>query len=395
MATPERPPDFPPERLADTRPVRPVVQHTLLELRGGAARVAGLLAHGLTRLGRASRRVFEVPETFTGQSRLAAEPWREGLLGAMTQGEILHVHSTADWVELLGLLAGRSGRSGQAGRVVLTLHDMSLLTGGCAYAMDCAGFGQGCVDPCPRGFPESAAQRRLQAQALAGLSPLLVTPSRWLKGLAEAALPGASVTVIPNGVEWPSETFSRREAKKALGLAPEARLALFVAHGGSQAAYKHGGAWLDIWRGIKARVPAAVGFFVGGQEQSRLEGDLALWPFMEQAQLRRFLAGADVLVYPSLADNHPLLILEAMAQRCPVVAHAVGGIPEQITHDRTGLLARPGDDAALVAAAAEVLLSPSKGRALAEEAWGRGRTHFCAARMVEDHIKLYAGLDAV
>lgn len=59
------------------------------------------------------------------------------------------------------------------------------------------------------------------------------------------------------------------------------------------------------------------------------------------------LKGADVLVNPSLSEGLPNIVLEAMALGVPVIATAVGGVPEIITDESTGYLVRAGDRRAL------------------------------------------------
>ena len=67
-------------------------------------------------------------------------------------------------------------------------------------------------------------------------------------------------------------------------------------------------------------------------------------PFVEvREMLAAAYAAADVCLFPSLAENYPMTMLEVMACGTPVVAFAVGGIPEQIAHQKTGFVAREGD----------------------------------------------------
>jgi glycosyltransferase involved in cell wall biosynthesis len=79
-------------------------------------------------------------------------------------------------------------------------------------------------------------------------------------------------------------------------------------------------------------------------------------------EVRRRLAGADALVVPSLYEGMPLVILEAMEARVPVVASAVSGIPEVVVDGETGWLVPAEDPVALAAALAEVTADPAGAR---------------------------------
>jgi len=74
----------------------------------------------------------------------------------------------------------------------------------------------------------------------------------------------------------------------------------------------------------------------------------------------------EVLVVPSLTEGTPLVVLEAMAAGVPVVASAIGGIPDQIQHEEEGLLVPPGNDAALAAAVLCLLEDPALARRYGE-----------------------------
>ncbi len=371
-----------------------VVQHTLLERRGGACRVATMLRDGF-----GCGFSFELAESEAGERRLAEEPWLPTLLRHQAAGQLLHLHASGDWCALLQALAEARSGLNRPGPLVLTLHDCSLLSAGCPYPLDCPHFATGCTEPCPRNYPQPGERRALLLRLLRQLRPTVLCPSRWMKNMASTAwapsggeLP-VDLQVLPNGVAWPEQLPARSAARKELGVTPEAVVLVFAAHGGEQAVYKAGTQWRQLWRSIKAQIPQALGWFIGGQGSVReLEPGLTAWPYLPEEQLRRFLRAASVLVYPSLADNHPLLLLEAMAEGCPVAATAVGGIPEQIIPGRTGLLAAPGDPRELLQTVLTLLHRPGQARGLAVAAWEHGRRHFTRERMLADHARVYSRL---
>ena len=77
---------------------------------------------------------------------------------------------------------------------------------------------------------------------------------------------------------------------------------------------------------------------------------------------------ADVAVLSSLSEGSPNALLEAMAAHVPIVATAVGGIPEIVSHRESALLVQPGDRVGMTNAIAELLADPSTGRELADAA---------------------------
>lgn len=90
----------------------------------------------------------------------------------------------------------------------------------------------------------------------------------------------------------------------------------------------------------------------------------------------------DVLAVSSLTEGAPLVVLEAMGAGVPVVASAVGGIPDQVRHGREGLLVPPGDPAALGDALLELLQDPNLVRRMGEAGRRRAAIEFGHATMV-------------
>ncbi len=361
-----------------------VTHHTLLEHRGGASRVAIMLHNELAGMGWASSRSFEVAESREGEAALIRQPWPARLEETLAAGGVVHAHSTSQWHELLAFLAARHAR------VVITLHDFQLVAGGCVYPAECELTSGGCPDPCPRGYPDPETERIQRKRLVDALGPIIVSPSEWLRRQAESSLE-YPVSLVPNGVPWPDsmpDEQAKAAAKSALGIAPAARTVLFIAHGGRKAAFKAGNRWDAIWRVVKRRAPKAVGIMAGGSHLER-EGDLLRLPYLEGEHLAQVMTAADVLCHPTLADNHPLSTLEAMAHGAAVAATAVGGLLEQIVDGETGVLAPAEEWDTLAQRTADILSRPSRGQALASEAFERGKERFSARRMAADYRALY------
>ena len=102
----------------------------------------------------------------------------------------------------------------------------------------------------------------------------------------------------------------------------------------------------------------------------------------------------DVLVLPSLNEAVGIVLIEAQYIGIPVVATNVGGIPEIVRHNETGVLVEPADPAALAQAVECLLTDKEKRRKLAgaAHAWVRGR--FMAEDMVAEISKLYQEMHA-
>ena len=273
--------------------------------------------------------------------------------------------------------------------VCITLHDCSLLTGGCINPLDCVGWRDGCLDPCPLKFANAPQVQAEKRKALQALRPALAAPSVWLcRMVKELGLPCKH---IPNGVE--ANPLNPALCRASLGVSAQARMVLFVAHGGLQALGKGAGSWMRIWQSIKSQIPQAICFMVGGEDVKK-ESDLVHWPYVDRSTMQKLLAAADLLVYPSLADNHPLLVLEAMSAATPVCAYAVGGVPEQIRveQNKTGMLVKCGDEAALGAAALKILSNSSLAREMGINAKNAFERHFRAEQMVDKYVTFYQGI---
>lgn len=102
----------------------------------------------------------------------------------------------------------------------------------------------------------------------------------------------------------------------------------------------------------------------------------------------------DLFVHPSLFDSLPLSVIEAMATGKPIVATRIGGIPEVIEHERTGLLVPPQDPSAIASAVLRLLNDPSFAQQLGAAAKLRHQAELTPevmARKIEAAYRQLAG----
>ena len=195
-----------------------------------------------------------------------------------------------------------------------------------------------------------------------------LAPSAFLRDrVVEGGLPGDRIQVLPNPVVAAPEP--RRDGAEPRAVVYASRL---VAEKG-----------VDPLLDAAALLPAGVRVRLIGsgrlerQVRARVAAESlpvdVLGP-LPPAQVAAHLRAAAAAVLPALWwENCPMAVLEAAAQGVPVVASAVGGIPELVEHDTTGLLVPPGDVAALAGALTRLVERPDDAARMGRAAWARAR----------------------
>jgi glycosyltransferase involved in cell wall biosynthesis len=140
---------------------------------------------------------------------------------------------------------------------------------------------------------------------------------------------------------------------------------LFV---GRLAAVKGVPVLLTAFAGLRRAFPGASLTLIGdGPERARLAAEAARLGLTgavtfagtrAQDEVAAALAQTDIFVLPSFAEGVPVVLMEAMASRLPVVATAIAGVPELVEHGVAGLLVPPGDALALEQALKRLLGDP-------------------------------------
>ena len=232
------------------------------------------------------------------------------------QADVIHLH----WVNQ-GMLSLKDIRkiltSGKP--VVWTMHDMWPCTGICHYARECKNYQQ-------------------------------VTCSHWLKEQAQtsALFEGKSVTNIPNAINTNLfKPMNKKEARAKFMLPEGKKLVLF---GSLKITDKRKGVdyLIEACKLLAEKHPEwkeSLGVVVFGNQSQQLQEQLPFHvyplPYIKnEHEIVNIYNAVDLFAIPSLEENLPNMIMEAMACGVPCVGFNVGGIPEMIDHLHNGYVAQ-------------------------------------------------------
>lgn len=226
--------------------------------------------------------------------------------------------------------------------VVWTLHDMQAFTGGCFHSFDCPKYQNDCSD-CPQlkgaKNPDYAAQQLQRKQDyLANFDKLhIVTPSQWLMTCSQKStlfnrFPHYN---IKNSVDTSCfQAYDRNFCRHFFKLPEDQRLILFVAGNGE--AIKGYNYLKTAWEKLPEYHQSCKLFTVGsGQYEQSV---ISIGPVYDERLMAMLYSAADLLVVPSLAENLPNVIAEALCCGTPVIGFPTGGIPEMIIDQENGYL---------------------------------------------------------
>lgn len=253
---------------------------------------------------------------------------------------------------------------------VLSLHDAWLLSGHCAHSFDCGRWESGCGS-CPALWIYPAVPRDKTAfnwerkRQIFERSALFVgVPCTWMADRVQRSILAPSVRalkVIPCGVDLECfRTEDKAAARAALGLDSTRLVLLTTATSLRSLTWRDSDAFREALQRLGAVAAGAQWIALGESGPDEQVGQVTIRHVAFEPDERRLVQwyqAADAYVHPARADTFPLMILEALACGTPVIASAVGGIPEQIvTTDTkgavgevmdpgkaTGVLAVPGD----------------------------------------------------
>lgn len=238
--------------------------------------------------------------------------------------------------------------------VVWTMHDIWPATAICHLTLGCNSFKTSC-NHCkylPGGGSSSDLSAKIwrrKQNMLAGQSVTFVTCSRWLEGEARqsALLFGQEITSIPNPINTHIYKVSdKTAARKRLNLPLDKKLILFASQ---RVTNRNKGMdyFIKACQSLVSQCPEMAeqtGVAILGGHADDVVGLLpfecySLGYVSDESRIVDVYNASDVFVLPSLSENLPNTIMEAMACGVPCVGFKVGGIPEEIDHQKNGYVA--------------------------------------------------------
>lgn len=238
---------------------------------------------------------------------------------------------------------------------IFTLHDMWSFTGHCAYSYDCHRWKTGCGKcPYPETYPvikldNTCLEWKLKDWVYKKSNLTIVTPSLWLTEQAQASmLNHFSIHHVPYGIDTTAyQPLDPQLCKAVLDIPQNKKVFLFAAD--SLTEKRKGGDLLfqalqQLPQSLKVKT-LLLTFGNGGEGiQSELGMPIVSLGYISSDRLKSVAySAADIFIFPTRADNLPLVLQESMACGTPMVSFDVGGVSDLVRPGVTGYLAQTED----------------------------------------------------
>ncbi|GBF79188.1 glycosyltransferase family 4 protein [Aphanothece sacrum] len=288
--------------------------------------------------------------------------------------------------------------------LVWTLHDMWAITGHCIYSFECERWQIGCGQ-CPDldsyislKYDTTAISYKIKKSTYKKSNLTIVTPSEWLKKLVMQSplLSNFEIFHIPNGI--PQDIFHplpKTEVKLALEIDIEYPIVLFIASYLDDV--RKGYAYFEeaLLR-LHDEFPNLQILVLGNgklPEKLRAKFKVIEMGYINNEKLINIMySAADLMIFPSFADNLPNTVLECLACGTAVVAFKAGGVPEMIQHMKTGYLAESQNAIDLANGIKTLLSQPSMLQSMQSECVNSITQNFSAQLQAKRYLSLYESL---
>jgi glycosyltransferase involved in cell wall biosynthesis len=275
-------------------------------------------------------------------------------------------------------------------------------TGGCHYPSDCERYKRSCGE-CPQlgSKSENDLSRwtwRRKARLWKNLELTFVAPSRWMKTRIQhsSLFRNKTVEVIPNGIDTNRfRPLDRKMARSCLNFPKKKHLILFGALNATSDRRK-GFQYLTpcLQQLSQTKTSSEAELIVFGASKPTNPPDFGfkttyMGRLQDEISISMVYAACDVFIAPSLEDNLPNTVMEAMACGTPCVAFNIGGIPEMVDHLKNGYLAAPRDPDDLARGISWVLEDKNRRISLGKEAREKVEKEYDLSRVAMQMASLY------
>jgi glycosyltransferase involved in cell wall biosynthesis len=238
---------------------------------------------------------------------------------------------------------------------IFTLHDMWSFTGHCAYSYDCDRWKIGCGRcPYPDIYPairrdSTSIEWKLKNWIYSKSNLTIITLSHWLTEQAKASmLSRFPIHHIPNGIDTDAyQPLDRHLCKAVLGIPQNKKVLLFGADS-LKDKRKGGDLLFNALQQLPQSLKAEVLLLTFGNGSEAITAKLGIptigLGYISSDRLKSMAySAADLFIFPTRADNLPLVLQESMACGTPMVSFDIGGVPDLVRPMVTGYLAKPED----------------------------------------------------
>jgi glycosyltransferase involved in cell wall biosynthesis len=232
---------------------------------------------------------------------------------------------------------------------------------------------------------------------------VLTVSGPFQRQLQACGVPAERIEIVHNAVrpDWAQEARSPENAaalRAEMNIPPSRDVVLVV---GRLSREKDHRALLDAVSRLRWRFSLHLVIVGEGPERPRIEERIAKLGLAgnvtltgQRSSAEPYYGIANLAVLSSRSEGSPNALLEAMAAGVPVVATAVGGVPEIATHGETALLVKPGDARALADSMARLLEDRQLGSDLAARARQLVRERYAPEQRTRRLVEIYRGVMA-
>lgn len=284
---------------------------------------------------------------------------------------------------------------------IFTLHDMWSFTGHCAYSYDCDRWKIGCGKcPYPNTYPEikrdnTHLEWQLKNWVYNHANLTIVTLSNWLtKQVNQSILNQFPIYQIPNGIDTEAyQPLDQEQCKSLLGIPANKKVLMFGAES-LKDSRKGGDLLIKSLQNLPQSLKAETILLTLGNGGEAIS-DAVKMPTMHLGYVSNdrlkaiAYSAADLFVFPSRADNLPLMLQESMSCGTPMVAFKVGGVPDLVRPNITGYLATPEDTKDFCTGIVELLEEHNERQRLSQQCRAIALTEYPLELQAQRYIELY------